>query len=248
MAASLVLPLGDVQHTTFQRWWEIRGERVEAPNLRRDGESGVQRIQSRDPAQGSLYSKRQVGHLYRSFQHPFGRPTVLREQRALNAFADLGVRVPRLIYCAARKDAGQWRALLVTEELRGFISLEQWYRDNHRQHWGEVIHQQMLDQVAAILARFHQARWQHGCCYPKHLFIKVHDDQDCRVEVAVLDLEKSRRRLRQLDAARHDLRQLNRHRDGMPDEDWSRFKAAYTECFINHDKAVCNAALPTTRR
>lgn len=227
MTASLVLPRGSVQSTTFQRWWDTLGEWVEAPNQRRDGESGVQRIQPRDPAHGALYCKRQVGHLYRSLLHPFGRPTVLRELRALDAFAKLGVRVPRLVYCAIQQDAGQWRALLVTEELQGFISLEQWYCDDYRQHWGEAIHRQMLEQVADTLARFHRARWQHGCCYPKHLFIKVHTDQGSRVQVAVLDLEKSRRRLRQMNAARHDLRQLNRHREGMPDEDWTLLCQAY---------------------
>jgi len=227
MAASLVLPRSSVQSTTFKRWWDIRGDWVEAPNQRRDGQSGVQRIQPRDPAQGVLYCKRQVGHLYCSLLHPFGRPTVLRERDALDAFANLGVRVPRLVYCAARQTAGQWRALLVTEELQGFISLEQWYRDDHRDRSGEALHRQMLEQVAATLARFHRARWQHGCCYPKHLFIKVNAEQPSGVEVAVLDLEKSRRRLRQVDAARHDLRQLNRHREGMPDEDWALLRRAY---------------------
>ena len=246
MAASLVLPRGSVQSTTFQRWWDTRGDWVEAPNQRRDGESGVQRIRPRDPAQEALYCKRQVGHLYRSLLHPFGRPTVLREQRALDAFATLGLRVPRMVYCAAQQSAEQWRALLVTEELHGFISLEQWYRDDCRQHWGEAIHRQMLEQVAETLARFHRARWQHGCCYPKHLFIRVHADQGCRVEVAVLDLEKSRRRLRAADAARHDLRQLNRHRDGMPDEDWSLFQAAYRQCFTPLNKAIQNAVPFTT--
>lgn len=233
MAVPLVLPRSNVQNSNFQRWWDTRGDWVEAPNQRRDGESGVQRIRPRDPAQEALYCKRQVGHLYRSLLHPFGRPTVLREQRALDAFDALGVRVPRLVYCAAQQDAGQWRALLVTEELKGFVSLEQWYRDDRREHLGEAIHRQMIEEVAQTLARFHRARWQHGCCYPKHLFIKVYADGDWRVEVAVLDLEKSRRRLRSADAARHDLRQLNRHRDGMPDEDWRLLLAAYNRAKAN---------------
>lgn len=233
MAVPLVLPRNNVQNSNFQRWWDTRGDWVELPNQRREGESGVQRIQPRDTAQVALYCKRQVGHLYRSLLHPFGRPTVLRERHALDAFDALGVRVPRLVYCAAQQGAGQWRALLVTEELKGFVSLEQWYRDDHREHRGEAIHRQMIEQVAQTLARFHRARWQHGCCYPKHLFIKVYADGDWRVEVAVLDLEKSRRRLRSADAARHDLRQLNRHRDGMPDEDWRLLLAAYDRAKSN---------------
>ena len=47
----------------FDRWWSRRGRWVEAPNLRRSGESGVERITD---GQRLLYCKRQQGHLYRS--------------------------------------------------------------------------------------------------------------------------------------------------------------------------------------
>lgn len=63
---------------------------MEEPNRRRGGESGVQRVIS---ASGRLlYCKRQTGHIYRSWLHPFGRPTVLRERDALNGLRLLDVR------------------------------------------------------------------------------------------------------------------------------------------------------------
>ena len=78
MSRPLVLPAREASTSTFQRWWNTQGEWVEEPNQRRAGESGVQRIRLRDPQQPLLYCKRQIGHLYRSWLHPFGRPTVLR--------------------------------------------------------------------------------------------------------------------------------------------------------------------------
>ena len=83
----------------FDRWWNTAGDWVEAPNVRRGGESGVQRLQLPD---GTLaYVKRQVGHLYRSLRHPLGRPTALRERATRAricgaAFVTLGAAAVRL--------------------------------------------------------------------------------------------------------------------------------------------------------
>lgn len=71
---------------------------MEEPNVRRGGESGVQRISSNNGE--LLYAKRQTGHIYRSWLYPLGRPTVLREQDALLALSRLDVRVPELIFAA----------------------------------------------------------------------------------------------------------------------------------------------------
>ncbi len=228
MSRAFVLPAREARTSTFQRWWDMRGEWVEEPNRRRAGESGVQRIRPRDLQQPLLYCKRQIGHLYRSPLHPFGRPTVLREWHALQALRDLGVRVPELIYCGTRQQAGQWQALLVTAELQGFVSLEDWYGEGMPGYYGSVVQARMLDAVGRTLGRLHHARWQHGCCYPKHIFLSVHGQDDgAHVEVALLDLEKSRRRLRRHAAARHDLRQLRRHCTAMSEPDWQRLLTAH---------------------
>jgi tRNA A-37 threonylcarbamoyl transferase component Bud32 len=228
MNRPLVLPAREPRTSTFQRWWDTQGEWIEEPNRRRDGESGVQRIRLRDAQQPPLYCKRQIGHLYRSLLHPFGRPTALRERHALQAMRDLGVGVPELIYCGTRQQAGRWQALLVTKALDGFVSLEDWYGEEMPAYYGDTLQGRMLEAVGSTLGRIHQARWQHGCCYPKHIFLKVHGEGSAAwVEVALLDLEKSRRRLRRSAAARHDLRQLKRHRQTMPEQDWQRLLAAH---------------------
>ncbi len=202
-------PVGD-----FQYWWNQQGEWVEAPNERRDGNSGVQRLSASNDA--ILYLKRQVGHLSRSIRHPLGRPTVVREARALAAYRAAGVRVPRTVFVGARRQ-GQWQGLLVTEELKGFISLDDWYAGNGEFQHGAAVHRHMLRELAQTLARAHAQGLQHGCLYSKHVFIRVRSQG---VEIALLDLEKSRRRWRKRAAVRHDLTQLYRHRGAMPESDW----------------------------
>lgn len=203
-------PQGD-----FAYWWMQQGNWVEAPNQRRDGNSGVQRLTIGNDS--LLYLKRQVGHLSRSVRYPLGRPTVAREARALAAYRAAGVRVPETVFSAVRKVQGQWQGLLVTQALSGYVSLDQWYASDAPVRHGAAVHRHMLRELAATLSRAHAHGLQHGCLYAKHVFIRVHSHG---VEVALLDLEKSRRRWRRSAAVRHDLTQLYRHRDGMPQADW----------------------------
>lgn len=204
----------------FERWWQSEGVWVEAANQRRGGESGVQRLKPLVPGGPTLYCKRQTGHLFYSLLHPFGRPTALRELQAYRAYAQAGVNVPRLVYGATRRHQGQWQALLVTEELTGFVSLDEWYL-KHARDTDSQVKAALLEQVAVMLARLHRARWQHGCCYPKHVFVRVTPRTDAQplIETAMLDLEKSRRRWRTRDASFRDLRQLRRHRGQIPERD-----------------------------
>jgi tRNA A-37 threonylcarbamoyl transferase component Bud32 len=239
-------PTGD---DDFEHWWKSEGKWIEPPNQRRGGQSGVRVLQRRNVADAVdvadaanaadavaasplLYCKRQIGHVYRSLRYPLGRPTALREQMVYQLFERLGIRVPRLIYCGARKQDGQWQALLVTEALEdGFVSLDQWYGDMSREEIDSPLGRSVLRQLGATLARLHLSRWQHGCCYPKHLFVRVRkeggDTGSARVDIAMLDLEKSRRRWRVQAASRHDLSQLWRHRGPMSEADWKLMREAY---------------------
>ncbi|WP_252090748.1 lipopolysaccharide kinase InaA family protein [Pseudomonas sp. MWU13-3659] len=214
----------------FDYYWQQQGEWVEEPNQRRGGESGVQRL-STDTGQ-TLYAKRQVGHIYRSLLHPFGRPTVLRELDALNSFEQLGVRVPRIVFAGAERDADQqWRALLVSEALDGFVELDAWHADGARERYPQAVHERMLKDLADNLARMHLGHWQHGCLYGKHVFVKViGEGEQARVEVALLDLEKCRRRIRCQRAAYNDLRQLRRH-SSLNEAEWRSLLYFYQMAF-----------------
>ena len=205
---------------SLDTWWQLQGEWVEAPNIRRGGQSGVQRILQADRL---LYAKRQTGHTYRSLLHPFGRPTVLRERDALLGARKAGVTVPEIVYCATEHSRQGWRGLLVTAALDGYQPISDWYLAQGRERHGEPAHQHLLQLIAENLARLHKARWQHGCLYAKHIFVKISDSG--QAEVALLDLEKSRRRLLPDQAARHDLQQLRRH---------SPWNQADWESLLNH--------------
>lgn len=226
MGAMGVFGLVDAAAGHFEQWWRLQGEWVEEPNRRRGGESGVQRVQG-DNGQ-VLYVKRQVGHLYRDWLHPFGRPTVLRERDALLGLSRLGVRVPHMVYCGADYSAEVgWRALLVSESLDGFQDIVSWYAQGGREQCTAAEHDLLLQRIGAILARMHLGRWQHGCIYSKHVFVKM---SEAGPEVALLDLEKCRQRLSRQRAARHDLRQLRRH-SSWSDAEWQLLIYGYEQVF-----------------
>ena len=211
----------------FEHWWNRQGQWVEPENRRRGGNSGVQLLRRDDQRLPALFCKRQTGHLYRSLRHPAGRPTVLRELRAYQAFTRLGIRTPKLVFGGAREHAGQWQALLVTEVLDGFVSLDRWYAGAP----SAVLVEAVLARLAESLARLHRARWQHGCCYPKHIFVKAEmaGADGVVADVALIDLEKCRRRLRIGTASSRDMAQLARHAGNMPAADLRFLQQSYAK-------------------
>lgn len=230
MGVQVLMKPTDSKDEYFDFFWRRRGEWVEPPNQRRGGESGVQRVFTDKGA--LIYVKRQIGHTYRSWRHPVGRPTVLRERDAIVGLRQLDVCVPELIFCGAQRDENnEWRALLVTASLDGFVELANWYADGGREHHGEALHDQLLHDLATNLARMHLGRWQHGCLYMKHVFVRVTGQgAGAKAEVALLDLEKCRRRFRASNAARHDMKQLRRHSSFTP-ADWDKLVYFYRTAF-----------------
>jgi hypothetical protein len=214
----------------FDYFWNQRGEWVEEPNVRRGGESGVQRVTASDGQ--LLYAKRQTGHIYRSWLHPFGRPTVLREQDALIGLRKLDVRVPDIVFCGAQRDpVHKWRALLVTKSLDGFQEIEHWYAGGGRERHGEAVHDRVLKDLAENLARMHKGRWQHSCLYIKHVFLRVSGEGELsRPEIALIDLEKCRQRMTASQAAAHDMKQLRRH-SSFSAADWKKLVYFYETAF-----------------
>ncbi|WXL27713.1 lipopolysaccharide kinase InaA family protein [Ectopseudomonas mendocina] len=203
-----------VGNAEFEKWWAVQGGWVEEPNQRRGGVSGVQLLHRSEERCLPVYIKKQTGHIYRSLRYPLGRPTILREKEVYETFSTIGVRTPRMIFSEARKYDGEWQALLITESLDGYVNLEQWFSDLHDKELNDLL----IKELAITLARMHESGWQHGCCYPKHIFVKASSDvlDNVRIDVALLDLEKSRRRWTVKKAAEKDLNQLIRHRGNIP--------------------------------
>ncbi|MEE4679488.1 lipopolysaccharide kinase InaA family protein [Pseudomonas alliivorans] len=233
---SLREPVVNPENNGFSHFWSQRGEWVEEPNVRRGGESGVQRLVTDDGQ--TLYSKRQTGHIYRSWLHPFGRPTVLRERDALEGLNRLGVSVPQIVFCGAERTENEWRALLVTEALEGFDEFEKWLAAGGREQYGELLYEQMLSEIGKTLARMHLGRWQHSCLYIKHIFVRVTGEgAQARAEVALLDLEKGRRRWTAYGAAQHDMKQLRRH-SSFSAADWQKLVYFYQAAFGSSIKGL----------
>lgn len=212
-----------VSDASFDKWWDSYGEWFDSQDQLLSGESGIQRLHTPDGQ--VLYSKRQINHFHHDLVHPFGEPTILHEMRALQALAKLGIRVPKVVFSAARKTETEWQALLVTESLDGFVSLEEWYAREQPLE----LRQQMIQQLANTVARMHRAGWEHGRLYPKNIFVKVTGEREKQVGVALLGLAKSNHRLTAYSAAKHDYELFKQHYKPMPDEDWKAFATVYRD-------------------
>lgn len=214
----------------FEQWWQCRGETVEPLNQRRRGESGVQRVQV---GEALFYIKRQRNHLYRSLRHPLGYPTAMREYRALQALRQAGINVPDIVFAQARRRDNGWEAVLVTRALVGYRALDDWYASGGRERLGEAMHAQLLYRIGHLLGRMHAAHWQHTSLYPKHIFLTAGSPQELP-KVALIDLEKARRRWRVTKAAQRDLAQLQRRSSGFwRDGDWRDLLTGHAAALAN---------------
>lgn len=193
----------------FDYWWSLPGDWVEAPNQRRNGWSGVVRaiVDGEE-----VYIKRQSNHLYRSLRHPLGRPTASREWLHLQRLASLGITAPTPLFHGSRRAAEGMQAVLVTAALNGYRALDALTAGPATER------RAVAAAIGHTLGRLHRARLQHGCLYGKHVMIRF--DAAGLPQVALLDLEKMRRRLSRGQAARHDLAQLKRHQHYLTADDW----------------------------
>ncbi len=81
--------------------------------------SGVQCVE-RTVKAGTV--KCMTHHLFHSGRYPFGRPTIVREVAVIKERTG-GVIVPKIVFGEAVKIEGEWRALLVTEDMAGSSAL-----------------------------------------------------------------------------------------------------------------------------
>jgi len=196
----------------FDALWQLEAGWFEEPNKRRGGWSGVSRYVVNLPEGGTtaIFIKRQENHRARLWSHPIkGAPTFLREFEHIQYYRKHGVPTLEPVYFAMREVDGDARAILITEELTNYVSVEdcvhRWLRENSapaRQRRREI----MLA-VARVLRLMHDNGIQHGCFLPKHVFIR--ENPDASVDVKVIDLEKSRWRPFRYYCAKRDLYSFN---------------------------------------
>lgn len=214
----------------FESLWQLEAGWFEEPNRRRGGWSGVSRCELALPGstgKRGIFLKRQENHKTFSWRHPIhGIPTFWREFQHIMHYRDCGVPTLEPVYFAARRDGNGHRAILVTEELAGFVSLESlvagWARDGAP---SPGIRRNVIRAVADLARRMHAGRIQHNCFYPKHVFVRI--DGEGRAEARVIDLEKSRSRPFATVCALRDLDTLSRHAEGWRRSDRLRFLLDY---------------------
>lgn len=168
----------------FDALWALQRDAVDQPNRDRGGCSTVVRL---DLGEVAYYLKRQSNHLTRSLLHPLGEPTFTREFRNILRYQRLGIPTLQVGFFGERKVHGEKRAVLLTRALDSWSDLDTWLRD-----WPSLLpeKQQAILQACGGLARcLHAAGQRHGCFYPKHIFLKEHENG---FEACLIDLEKTR--------------------------------------------------------
>jgi hypothetical protein len=199
---------------TFDDLWKLEAKWFEEPNQRRGGWSGVARCELKLPEGGTarVFLKRQENHTTRTLGHPVrGIPTFVREFRQILRYREHGIPSLTPLYFACRRQNANLCAVLLTEELVGFRSLEDLARD-----WKNTPAQTrhaIIRAVAQLLRQIHSYGLMHNCFYPKHVFLRI--GVSGGIEARVIDLEKTKWRPFGFDRNFRDMRRLNGPR-------WSR--------------------------
>lgn len=209
---------------SFESLWDYEANWFEEPNRRRGGWSGVSRCELKLPTGGTraIFLKRQENHGTFSLRHPLrGVPTFEREFKHIMNYKSKGIPTLEPVYFATRKAGNDQRAILITEELSGFISLEEsvdgWIKEGAPPRSTRRL---ILKAVADLLRQMHAHGIQHSCFLTKHVFIRTTSEGS--VEARVIDLEKSRWRPSKTLCAMRDLHTLNRFSScwGVVDRVW----------------------------
>ena len=216
------------QLANFDAFWSLTTPWFEEPNMRRGGWSGVTKVIVKidNNQQQTLFVKRQENHSSRTWLHPIkGLATFEKEFHNLQRFHHYDIPTLTPVYFASREVAGNRQAILVTEELKGYLPLDapELLNDSRTVSLSKQ-RRLLLRAVACVARKMHQHHLQHNCFYPKHIFVKKQQDS---WSVKIIDLEKTKRTLTQRAAVIRDLATLLRHSPDTPLKEQIYFLKAY---------------------
>ena len=132
----------------------------------------------------------------------------------------MGIGTPHPVFHGVRRTSNGLEAILVTEELVGFRSLDRLHDLTSEQKAA------LAREVGRILGIMHRAHLQHSCLYDKHIMARWNNQEP---EVALIDLEKLRKPLLFWRANPHDMDQLKRHQTLWNAEEWQRLMQSYEQ-------------------
>lgn len=67
--------------------------------------------------------------------------------------------------------------------MKGFVSIEEWYKQHAVTPYPDEVREAMLKAVALAFKKMHSVNRQHGCCYVRHIYVKT----EGTVEAGFLD-------------------------------------------------------------
>lgn len=214
---------------SYEKVWALEAAWFEEPNYCRGGWSGASRVELKLPLGGKVgvFLKRQEDHVTRTLLHPLrGIPTFTREFEIITAFQKYSIGSLDVMFFGRWKSQGHQRSFIMTEELAGYVPLSS---DEYKMG-GKFLStdKQKIDlfkKLSTLMHVMHQHNFQHGCFYPKHVFVK----QECNggVDLRVIDLEKAKKLFTKNRAIFRDLDTLLRHSNGWNDEDKLEFFKVY---------------------
>ena len=206
-----------MQQINLQHFLDLDLPFFEPKNLRRGGWSGISRVE----CAGQVYFvKRQVNYLHREPQRFFLlTPTLRREYRNILRLQNINIGTPEIVLYAE----GGRNAMLVTRELKGYITLENFLAKTT----GTVARERMFSTLTKTLLKMHEDNFLHGCLYAKHIMVDANEPAN----IAPIDLEKLRFSIGRRRNACKDISQLLRHTDGIQDSERDLIIATYEQRF-----------------
>ncbi len=234
----------------FEALWGLDLLSLDKPNRgrSRDGWSSVcaMNLELDNGACKKLIIKRQQNYNSRTLLHPFtGIPTFEKEMNSILHYARQDIPVVKPVYFARRKKNGV-QAILITEFLDGFISLDNLVKKWKQEEWSHNTRNNLIKIIAKCISRMHAEGLMHNSMYPKHIFIKRNGNDFL---IRLIDLEKSKQGFFALHRRCRDLGSLHRRAKGWSAADRIRFLYAYfdIDSLDGRAKKLCKRIIKKTR-
>ncbi|MCW8962954.1 MAG: lipopolysaccharide kinase InaA family protein, partial [Gammaproteobacteria bacterium] len=218
----------------FNSIWTFPLQPVDVPNKGRGGWSEVCYYELPDPIFDvkALYIKRQQDFGFFDWRRPFkGLPTFEREYRNLVWCLERELPVVKPVAFGVRDDKGHRQAVLITQALDNFFSLDS---DQEISPLNVGRRRMIIRSVASVVKRLHESGLQHGCLYPKHIFVSRQKLNEGIVDIRLIDLEKASPLSIWNKGIMRDLDTLNRRAYG-----WSnRDRLCFLKQYCSSDRAL----------
>ena len=175
----------------FDAVWKLPIKLVDDPNRGRGGWSEVGYYPLPVPVEDvtAVYVKRQEDFSSFYWKKPVkGQPTFQREYQTLLWCLERELPVVRPVAFDVREQDGHTRAILITQALDDYISLDNMQYINAL---GLRYRRKIIRHVACVVRKLHAAGLQHGCLYPKHIFVRPTEQNNEAIDVQLIDFEKA---------------------------------------------------------